>query len=306
MSFRFKLDESLPEGLQRILRKQFDKAHKELTGQAGTKKDKAVHEARKCIKRIRAVVRLFRQDLGPKTCRREQAALRAAAQPLSEVRDAQIFVDAVVRLGEHFSGEIDRDELAGIKQALSERRNSIYRHCLEDQGTLAATATALEQTHAHIKSWKVKGNWSTIAHGLQRICIRGQEAFDVALASPTMENLHELRKRVKDLGYQLELLEPMRPEAIAEMRRQADELAESLGDDHDLAVLHQVLLDDPAIQVDPVALGHLLTLIERRRAELQEQSLHLARGLYVEKPKRLVDRLETYWHAWRSGTGIVT
>lgn len=305
MSFHFKPDESVADGVHRIVRKQFDKALDELNGRSGSKADKAVHEARKCIKRIRAVIRLIRLDLGRKTCRHEQAALRSVARPLSEARDAQIFVDAIDRLGERYADEIRKEELAGIRDVLSERRNAIYRHQLEEQGTLAAAAAALEKTHAHINSWTVNGNWSALSHGLKRICARGQKAFENALACPTTENLHELRKRVKDLSYQLELLEPMRPDVIDVLHRQAQDLADALGDDHDLALLHQVLLDDPTIQVDAMALSHVLTFIDRRRTELQEQSLRLAQGLYVEKPKRFVERLESYWHAWRTGAGAV-
>lgn len=300
MSFHFKPDESLSNGVQRIVSRQIEKALDELAGRTKSTQDEAVHEARKCIKKIRAVARLVRKDLGSRTFARANVRLRDAARPLSEVRDAQILVEAVGRLAKHFSGEVAAADLAAVEQALTDRRRLICIRTFEHEDALTKASATLEEIGSQVRAWNVDGNWSSLQHGLKRIYRDGRKALDRAVDSPAMETLHELRKRVKDLTYQLELLKPMRSRSIKRPLRQTETLGDLLGDDHDLAVLHQVVLDEASIDVEPVTLGLLLTLIERRRSELQEQALEIAHEVYAEPPQLFLQRLRAYWHAWRS------
>src|SRR2546430_1303607 len=57
--------------------------------------DKAVHEARKDMKKLRALVRLMRPELGGKAYRRENARFREVARSLSGVRDAKAMLEAL-------------------------------------------------------------------------------------------------------------------------------------------------------------------------------------------------------------------
>src|SRR5687767_15835142 len=58
MSFELKSDEALRKSLRRIVRKQLEGALDLLTGDVEGPRDDVVHEARKCFKKVRAVLRL--------------------------------------------------------------------------------------------------------------------------------------------------------------------------------------------------------------------------------------------------------
>src|SRR5262249_40401169 len=60
MSFELRPDESLRKNIRRIARKQMDDALEMLTAAHPGSRDEAVHEARKCFKKVRAVLRLVR------------------------------------------------------------------------------------------------------------------------------------------------------------------------------------------------------------------------------------------------------
>ena len=89
---------------------------------------------------------------------------------------------------------------------------------------------------------------------------------------PTDETLHEWRKRVKDLWYVLDILQPIRPAFTKRRGEEAHKLADDLGDDHDLAVLRQVLSDLEDRHGVHAARDVILPLIDRRRAELQQDA----------------------------------
>ena len=73
--------------------------------------------------------------------------------------------------------------------------------------------------------------------GLKAACKKARRALAVARRSATDANLHELRKRVKDLWYDLRLLGGDRPPPIEALTKRLRDLGQKLGDDHDLAML---------------------------------------------------------------------
>jgi len=67
-------------------------------------------------------------------------------------------------------------------------------------------------------------------------------------------------------------------------------LSQLLGDDHDLALLRRVFVDDPPI----------LAVIDHTRSMLEEQALILARRLYAPSPRELEAQLAAHFAAWRT------
>ncbi|HVW83258.1 MAG TPA: CHAD domain-containing protein, partial [Bryobacteraceae bacterium] len=65
MAYRLKEDESVPQGLRRIAREEIDSAVQELRGKDPGKRDEAIHEARKSIKKLRGLIRILMPGLGP-------------------------------------------------------------------------------------------------------------------------------------------------------------------------------------------------------------------------------------------------
>ena len=61
------------------------------------------------------------------------------------------------------------------------------------------------------------------------------------IADPSAENVHEWRKRAKDIWYQLRIVRRAWPALLGETAGQAHVLADLLGDHHDLAMLREDL-----------------------------------------------------------------
>jgi CHAD domain-containing protein len=298
MSFALKADESAVKGVKRLVRKQVEKAVEGLTGKSGGKQEGAVHDARKRFKKVRALLRLVRPELGEKVYRRENARFRDAARPLSEVRDARVMVEALDALAER-SG--DGKSFGPLRKALQARQRATRRRVLQEEQAPARIVEAVEEARERVKDWDVghKG-WAALAGGLKRVYKAGRDASDAALAEPSVENLHEWRKQVKYLWHQLQVLGPTWPELMGQLGDQAHRLADHLGDDHDLAVLRELLAQEGAEWAAPGTLMKLLDLIDVRRGELQHAAAQLGQRLYADRPKAFLKRLHTYWQAWRS------
>ncbi|MCU1455570.1 MAG: domain containing protein [Acidimicrobiales bacterium] len=140
--------------------------------------------------------------------------------------------------------------------------------------------------------------WAALAPGLRRQYRRGREALATLGDAPTDEQLHEWRKRAKDLWYHLRLLRDAWPKALKPLVDAASALADMLGDDHDLALFRTWVLDQ-AVLGDERAL--VLALVDGERAALQARARASGARLYAEPPEAWAGRLGALWQLAGSG-----
>jgi CHAD domain-containing protein len=302
VAFRLKADEPVGKGFRRIVRGQIDKALEGLgqRGEAEGEGEDVVHDARKRFKKVRAVLRLVSGGMGRKAYHREDTRYRDAGRPLSEVRDAAVLVETFDQLVGPISEPERPPGLAAVRDALMERKREAGRRVFDDDKVLEDLMDSVSKGLRRLKRLDLdEGGWPLLADGLKRVYRLGRGALADAAEQPTDERLHEWRKRVKDLWHALEVLQPLRPHELDARAEQAHRLADQLGDDHDLAVLREVLSESAR---DPrhAGVATLLPVIDRRRAELQRAAFELGELVYDERPKDFVARLGTYWRTWRS------
>ena len=285
------------QGLQRILREQIAKALESLDG---TKlSDETVHSARKELKKARATLRLLRDALGDAVYRRENAALRDAARPLSEVRDAKVVLDTLDMLVERYGTSARALKLGGLRRALRWEYVDTRRRILQHPAALKPQRDALRRICERSARWPVGHHgWSVIGAALKRVYREGRKAFATSQADPSPENLHEWRKQVKYLWYQLQVLEPLRSGAIGKRANQAHKLADYLGDHHDLSVLRTKVTDGADAFRDAASCCTLVALIDRYSARLRDKAFVLGRRVYEKKPRVLAARFRKYWRDW--------
>jgi CHAD domain-containing protein len=291
--YRFEPDETVSEACARTAREQLDAAEAALTRDFESDPAGAVHTARKSVKKARALLRLMRDAVDPADRRRENTALRNAGRRLAGARDAEVMVATLDDLSERYAGQIPAAAFEAVRARLREARAT-------DAGTgdPARAASELAASRARILSWELRhGGWAALDGGLSRSYQHGRRAFAQARRRPSVENLHEWRKRAKDLWYHLRLLAPVCGEAVRGEAKDLHVLCDLLGDDHDLAVLRQTLLEmggDAATDLDAV-----LGLLDHRRDELQAWAMPLGDRVYAERPKAFRRRIHACWRAGR-------
>jgi CHAD domain-containing protein len=300
MSFQLRSEEPLRKSLRRIVRKQMDAVVEELTAAPKGTRDEVVHEVRKSLKKIRAVLRLVRPVMGEKYYRRENACFRDAARPLTEVRDARILIETLDKLVEHFQEHIAGRSFADVRKALQDNLRAVRKRVLDEHDTFVVVAETVSQAQERVKGWTdVPNKRSSVGEGLHETCRQARAAFRDAAADPSVAKLHEWRKQIKYLRYQFEVLRPLWPERMEELAGEADRTGDLLGDDHDLAVLRQMLTRDPGPVPDEGEREVLVAFIDRRRAELEKEVLLLGERFFQDSPRELTRRLKGYWKTWR-------
>jgi CHAD domain-containing protein len=297
VAYRLLPGEPVAAGIKRILAAQVDDAISQLRGEAGTEPAEAIHESRKDVKKIRSALRLVRHEIGDEVWRRENDHYRDVARTLSSFRDAEILVEALDGLADRFGSEAE-----GRFDELREQLDKENRAAHDDgsvEGAMAEATAGLAAGRGRIEALPLEGDgWDLIGPGVHRTYRRGRKRLRAVEEEANVVNLHELRKRVKDLTYQVRLIRGD-SEMLAALGEHAHDLSDHLGDDHDLALLRDVVQRRRAAFSDPADKRHLLEEVDQRRGELQYAAISLAGRIYADKPKRFTKRLSRQWEARR-------
>jgi hypothetical protein len=116
--------------------------------------------------------------------------------------------------------------------------------------------------------------------------------MNAAAEEPSTENLHEWRKRVKDLWHAEQILRTASPKKMEKLAKRTHKLSDLLGDDHDLAELRHYAATHRQCFDGRVAQVALVAVIDRRRKDLQRRALSLGAKLYQRSPKRFVGSIK--------------
>jgi len=293
MPYRLSLTGDIPQAVRATIADELASAIRRLS--EGTADPvEAIHGARKNLKKSRALLRLVRADLPGSVYREENAGLRNAGRSVAAVRDADVMVATLDTLGRRFDRGLPDQHLTEVRRALSDEAEGVRSGL--DRDLQAGTLEELRSAAQRAARWPAQDiDTGTLRRGITTAYRRGRRAFEIADDQPSAENLHDWRKRVKDLWYQHRLLADAWPAVLAAQGEQAHKLSELLGDDHDLAVLAQRLVEPArAERLNQADVAGVLELVQRRRRELLTQARDLGERLYAERPSAFADRMGRY------------
>jgi CHAD domain-containing protein len=306
MAFELKVNEPVGNGITRNVKSQIEKSLKYLDAKgepvakhspaAEPEKD-AIGEVRKCFKRVRAALRLAREEFGDDLYHEENWCFRDAARPLTQVRDARVLVETADRLRQQLVHVTGPGAYAKIRAALIANRQDVERLVLEKGKAFAAVAGAATRALARLSDWNLqRDGWAAVGPGLRRTYRQGRRALALAAESPSVARLHEWRKQTKYLWHQLQLLQATWADSEKEMVNRTHQLATLLGEDHDLAVLRETLAADPLTYGGHHILKGVFAVIDQRRSELERQAFALGHEIYQEPPGTFTSRIEGLMH----------
>jgi CHAD domain-containing protein len=299
-AYRLKSMESPSTGMRRIVNGRIDKAAERLAdAQVAEDPTSSVHGARKDLKKLRSALRLLRDELGDERYRAENSAYREAGRLLSHSRDAEVKVETVEDICERCRGTLSPGSADEWLEALRKERD-LAVEATRNGGSagLGEALQLVEESRERVRSWPLEtDSWALVGPGIERAYRRGRKRMRAASAEPNAANIHEWRKRVKDLWYHLRILEEATPKSLSDRIGVADRLADALGDHHDLAVLR----DDLVVRDLPtVRRAALVDAIALRQEELAETAFDLGDRLYRDKPKRFRKKMHRGWRHARS------
>jgi CHAD domain-containing protein len=291
MGFRLKLREPLPDGLKRVFREQIDSALR-LCRHPAKERGVTVHEVRKHLKKLRAAMRLAVGEVGKNQHAREDRCVREIGRLVSDLRDAQVRLQTLIHLRDEAIKKPDENPFPRIEELLSLERESFSAAFA---GWQKQAIPKLERARERLSKWPLDCiTWKQICGAVQKIYKRGQRGLAKTIKKPVPENFHAWRKRVKDLWYQLRILQPLNRVVLEEMAHDAEVLGELLGREHDFDFLMARLEKESRDDALRDELARLQKLIRKRRRRLCRNALELGRRFYAEPSKAFAKRISIF------------
>ena len=308
--------------LSRVISAQLARAREAL--EVGKDLASTVHEARRAIKRVRALLRLA--DPWPGNSPTD-STLRDASRILAVLRDADVLVLTAedIRDGSPSSGSnlVPRHLL----ESLEEERRRLFAESGSADGPLHRAGELLRSASVEVRDTRApeavaspertglgsmdeteSGSMEeTGSGGTEEMASGGMELLRLGLGAsyaavraqsgpaagegPVDEESHKLRKRVKDLRYQLEFLDTSQPK-LGRLVRDLHHLTDLLGDRNDLAMLSRYTASaDVLCQPERAA---LTAHVEGRKQALRSQAAELSARLFDEESDSFVRRIEAW------------
>ena len=290
MAFRLRPDESITRSIRRLAKKELRSARAVLL-KTLPPPDEAIHEARKSIKKVRAVLDLIKADEGH-GLGGSRKRLREINRTLSELRDDDAMVEILKAIEQKNRALLRQKTSAGIHRRLAERKKRALEAAHEDGAwkTIERDCRELIEIIRHARPSHRR--FGALAPGIRQAYRGGRKAMARARSSRRAADFHEWRKQVKTLWYQLRLLEGCSAAVTRDVAR-LNRVETSLGNDHNVAVLCEVLSADLA--------PHELEPFRRAATQYQRQ----LRGRALAGGKRTYGRttvvfMRTIKGAWKA------
>jgi len=297
MSYRLKSKELPSQGLKRIFREETQSALK-LCRHPLKQRGVTVHETRKHLKKLRAALQLTAAEVGKDRHAREDRSLNQIAKLVSDLRDAHVRLQTLTRIREDIRGHSAAHPFPKIEELLSMERESFSAAFA---GWRKQAIPELEAAKKRLSAWPLDDTtWKQICSAVAKSYRRGRDALAEVVKKPSPETFHEWRKEVKQLWYQLRLLQPLNRIVLEKIAGDAKTLGELLGLDHDFAFLLARLdkeRGDSVLQAEHAALQKL---IQKRSRKLQRDATELGRRFYAEPPKAFAKRISIFIKDWVS------
>ena len=291
MGFRLKLREPLPEGLKRVFREQIDSAVN-LCKNPAKQRGVTVHEVRKHLKKLRGAMRLAAEEVGKNCHCREDRCARKIGRLVSDLRDAQVRLQTFMDLRDQAVKRSEGQLFPRTEELLLLERDSFSAAFT---GWQTQAIPQLEHVKSRLMKWPLDGlTWKQICGAVAKIYKRGQRGLAKTITAPGSEHLHAWRKRVKDIWYQLRILQPLNRVVLTEMAHDAEMLGELLGREHDLNFLLARLEKESGDVALADELAQLRRLIGKRCRRLRRDALELGRRFYAEPAKAFGKRISIF------------
>jgi CHAD domain-containing protein len=293
MPFRFKLAEPFEDALRRIGREQIERAQSQFKGAADP--ISAVHETRKSLKRLRALLHLVRPAIGDETYRAENARLREVGRMLSSTRDRHVLLETITKLDKFPT--ISRKGLTHAVREALDSANGAESQTVE-AATMKQALGLLGEAGRRFGRLRLNGrDFEVVGAGLEASYRKGRRAFRRAYVERTDEAFHEWRKDTQRHWRHMMLLSRAWSECMSARAAAARELSQVLGDDHDLALLSAFVHSQRASGMGEEAAGNIKRLALQRQRELRALAEPMGDRLFAEGARGLHRRIAAYWEA---------
>jgi len=293
MAYRLKLKTTLAHEVRRIAIEQIEIARGALA--RPDDRASAVHDARRSLKRLRAMLRLVRPALGETWFKQSNRQLARLGQRLALSRDLDVMVMTLSKL-ENGNGGLPKPVADRLRDAVARSRSKADG--TSPPGADRSLGRALQRAQTLFAIERLRGlAFEHVAAGLEQSFRKARRTFREAYNAETDEAFHNWRKATQAHWRHMQLLARSWPESIGARAAEAKELSRLLGEDHDLSVLINFAQSSNCNGLARADLEALTATCLKGQRQIRDVARLHGERLFADRPRHLKKRMLRYWKA---------
>jgi len=285
MPYQIHPSHDLEKGLKEILIVSLEDARKVLSITQGLHKEQ-FKQARKALKKARAVLRLFQEVIPREKFEEEDLNLKNIARVFRDVRDAHVTEDVFQKFLKEVSGQVEKNSFIEIQEFLVRQSQKTVREVFSDESSLRDALSQIKAAQERIPLIKVKGDvWSSIIEGIQHTYSDCRDYYRLCLESKTGPDWIGWRKGVKYLRVELDFVNGFLDEKTKNWNRKLHELSDLLGRNQDLLLITEEIEENQRHLKNEKALAGFLAISKEYRKALRKTARKLGEELFEQSAK---------------------
>jgi CHAD domain-containing protein len=259
--------------------------------------EEAIHNIRKTIKKIRAVLLLMRNEIGYSSYLREKDFYRDIGRQLSEFRNLDVYLSVAMNLDQQFTSDLKysclRHLIAQIRYFKEENLNQL----IKPRGFFSEINQKLAIARSGVEKAKIGGNsFIFLMNGLRNSYKKSRKALDLCLDESTKKNAHQLRKALKNVWYQIRIFKPVYPVMCKAYAKSLKSSTEILGELNDYAEFKTYLNISSARGLNRTNRSIINNILDDLQNEKLAAALPEIRLALTETPSQFIKRMNGYWN----------
>lgn len=289
MSYRIDVQKNFQTEIKRIITEQLSGVTSKINDPE-VEFDEKVHASRKHFKKIRAVWRLIRDDIGKKMYQSENVFYRDLGRKLAVMREVRVHLKTLKDMEEDHADEDSFNQI----QAYLQKRYASEKERVKQEHILDQVTVQVELGKQRVLDLQLSNEiFNAFEKGIKRVYKKGTKALEVAKKDTSTKNLHEWRKRVKYLWYHVRLLRNVWKPVLKGYENSLDILSDHLGDEHDLGELKKLINNNIKGEY-PEETKHLTKILDKQRNKLQQKAWSVGKRIYTKPTKLFINKLDVY------------
>ena len=141
--------------------------------------------------------------------------------------------------------------------------------------------------------------WRVIEPGLRSVYRECRKRMRKAFKQGDDKAFHKWRIRVKNLFYDLQILQPVWPGHLKKMLARLGQLQDEIGVDHDLIVLKRSLRKAPDAFGGTEVIEPVIDPLDEQSRKIRRELEPLGKSVFNQTSRRFVRELGQHWVEWR-------
>jgi CHAD domain-containing protein len=254
-----------------------------------------IHEIRRLLKKMRAFLRFIKPSFTSDEFKMLNMYLGKINKTLSGIRESRVNLQIFEKIMPKMEGNIMNGTLQLIHQHLSFQcqQNEENEHKLEE--IIEDVRLNMDEFSNVIHTTKIKNSdIKEIIDGMVAVYRTGKKLLKQSVKTDDTEIVHNWRKYVKHLQFELQFIQHYLPDYYIEHINVLQQISNLLGEEHDLAVMLDYMNNSLKIDLTEQELHQINLITDKRRNKVKKKAFRLGHTIFDTDSRYFRKEIESF------------